>query len=444
MYQHKLRIVTRYSSLKSAKRNSGEREISDAPRVRIRRRPRSVSRARHRHEIVGEHCQCLKKRRQHRVTGDDQTGAENEQRHAFVDENHQRIGQNALECRSTLLDAGDDAAEARFGEHDARGRFGDVRRRRHCDAQLRLPQCRRVIGAVAAHAGGMALLLKSPDQAVLLFRQDSGIDGKIVRTDAVGNVSRRADRPVQSNCMCNRRSRCRSVAADHHRQYAERAQFTQQLRRIRPRRVAKGDKSDQIQRTRGTGGHGQRPVSGVVQRIQIGRRRYADRRERHDHCGRALDDADFMAANDDPCLGHFCCRIERFEARGGKRRASRAFVFDQHPADGGIDRILTIRRARERGKTDHIRRVVACFCRANRAYRQLVQGQRAGLVTAQHIDGGRLVQCRQSREQDAIQRQRPGAQRRSKSECCRQGHRHRRQHRGEDQERDLLNADADK
>ena len=68
----------------------------------------------------------------------------------------QRVGQDALERDPSFLDGGDDAAQARLGQHHAGGGFGDVGGRRDGDADLRLAQRRRVVGAVAAHADGVA------------------------------------------------------------------------------------------------------------------------------------------------------------------------------------------------------------------------------------------------------------------------------------------------
>ena len=52
-----------------------------------------------------------------------------------------------------------------------------------------LAQRRRVVRPVAAHANRVALALKRLDQLKLLFRINSGVYGKIIGTDAVGDLS---------------------------------------------------------------------------------------------------------------------------------------------------------------------------------------------------------------------------------------------------------------
>ena len=131
---------------------------------RIGGRSRPIRGSSHRHEIVGEHRKRLQKRRQDRVPGNDQTGAKHDERDAFIDEDRQRVGQNALERGSPFLDAGHDPAESRLSQHDARRSLCNVGRGRDGDAQLRLTQCWGVVGAVAAHADRMALLLERLDR----------------------------------------------------------------------------------------------------------------------------------------------------------------------------------------------------------------------------------------------------------------------------------------
>ena len=80
-----------------------------------------------------------------------------------------------------------DAGKPGLGQHDAGGRFGDVGGGGNGDADLRLAQRRRIIGAVAAHADGMAGTLKRLDQAEFVFGQDAGENGKIVGPDPIGN-----------------------------------------------------------------------------------------------------------------------------------------------------------------------------------------------------------------------------------------------------------------
>ena len=107
----------------------------------------------------------------------------------FVNDGSQRIGQDALECDSAFPNRRDYPGEPGFGQNDARGRFGDVGGGRHRDADLCLAQRRRVIGAVSAHADRMAGVLKRLDQPKLVFGEHASEDGKIVRSNLIGNLA---------------------------------------------------------------------------------------------------------------------------------------------------------------------------------------------------------------------------------------------------------------
>ena len=123
----------------------------------------------------------ISKRRQDRVPGHDQADRQEQHLHDLLGDGVQRIGQDALERHAAFLDRGDDAGESGLGQHHAGGRFGDVGRGRDRDADLRLAQRRRVVGAVAAHADGVAALLERLDELVLVLRKNAGEDREIAR-----------------------------------------------------------------------------------------------------------------------------------------------------------------------------------------------------------------------------------------------------------------------
>ena len=129
----------------------------------------------------------------------DQTGAEDDQGDAFVDEYAQRVGHYALKDGAPLLDSGEDASKAGVGEYDTGRGFGNVGRGRDGDTHLRLSQRRGVIGAVAAHADCMSLALKCFDEAEFLLREDSRVNSEIVRADALGKLPRRTYRAVHAD-----------------------------------------------------------------------------------------------------------------------------------------------------------------------------------------------------------------------------------------------------
>ena len=91
-------------------------------------------------------------------------------------------------------------------------------------------------------------------------------------------------------------------------------------------------------------------------------------------------------------------------SNGVKRKRSAARPRATCPwrpcADGGIDRVLTFRRAGQCREAQHIGFVIARLDRADRAHHQFIHGQCAGLIGAQHIDHGRLVQRGQPGQQD--------------------------------------------
>ena len=112
-----------------------------------------------------------------------------------------------------------------FGQHHAGGRFGDVGCRRDRDADLRLAQRRRVVGAVAAHADGVAALLERLDELVLVLRQHAGEDRELLGMDAVGDRPGRTDRAVEPHRARHDGGGRRRVARHHHGAHAQAVQF---------------------------------------------------------------------------------------------------------------------------------------------------------------------------------------------------------------------------
>ena len=143
----------------------------------------------------------------------------------FLGDRVQRIAQDALEHDTTFLDGGDDAGEARLGQHHAGRRFGDVGCRRDRNSHLRLAQRRRVVGAVAAHADGMTAVLKCLDELVLVLGQDTGEDRELLGMDSVGDRPGRTDGAIESHRLRHDGRGRRCIARHHHGAHAQSVQF---------------------------------------------------------------------------------------------------------------------------------------------------------------------------------------------------------------------------
>ena len=83
------------------------------------------------------------------------------------------------------------------------------------NADLRLAERRRVIGAIAAHPYCMPALLEGFDKIILAFRQNACEYREIFRLDALGKFSGRANRPGQPNVMSDDCRRGRSIPRHH-------------------------------------------------------------------------------------------------------------------------------------------------------------------------------------------------------------------------------------
>ena len=159
-----------------------------------------------------------------------------------------------------------------LGQHDAGGRFRDVGRGRHRDAHLRLAQGRRVVGAVAAHADGVAVPLERLDEPELVFGKDAGIDGEIVGARRCrGSVpAGRPPPPARSQ-----RATVAAVAAASPviitvRTPSDRSSASS-ARRVGARRIAQRDQPDHAQPVWRPGRDGEGAVAGSGQRLQPGR-----------------------------------------------------------------------------------------------------------------------------------------------------------------------------
>ena len=322
-----------------------------------------------------------------------------------------------------------------FGQHHAGGRFGDIGCRRDRDADLRLAQRRRVVGAVAAHADGVAALLERLDELVLVLRQDAGEDRELLGMDAVGDRSGRTDGAVEPHRARHDGGGRRRVARHHHGAHAQAMQFRDERGRVRARRVAERDESGQLQRRRRSGRdrqHAETLPLELLRRCRRGRRRL---READDRGKGALHDT-LRCPGRISCgrLGHLLRRIERHEfdqlRRIGNRLARRG------GANRAIDRILPAIGTGQRGQRQNMRLVEAGH-RMNGRHRQRVLGQRAGLVGAQDIRRSRFIHRGQAGRKDAQLCQGPRAERRRKGEGGRQRDRYRCQDRGQDEGNDL-------
>ena len=159
------------------------------------------------------------------MAGHEQTDRQKQHLHGFLGDRIQRVAEDALEGNSPFLDRSDDAGEPGLGQHHAGRRFGDVGRGRDRDSHLGLAQCRRIIGAVAAHADGVTALLECFDELVLVLRQDAGEDRELLRVDGVGDRAGRADGAIKSHRLRDDGCRRRRVARHHHGADAQAVQF---------------------------------------------------------------------------------------------------------------------------------------------------------------------------------------------------------------------------
>ena len=329
------------------------------------------------------------------------------------------------------FDRGDNSGQAGFGEHHAGGRFGDLGRGGNGNPDLRLAQRRRIVGAVAAHADGVPAVLIGLDELELVLRQDAGEDGVVFGMDRFGNRPGRTEGAVEADRPRHDGGRRGRIARHHHRAHAQRVQFFDESRRVRARRVAQRDESDQLHRL-GRSGRDRQHAKALP--LELFGYRFRGRRglcERDHHGVGALHHALRRAARIHSAgLGHFRGRVERRES-GQLRRIGGALAQGGRP-DGVIDWVLPAIRAGQRRQRQNMR-FVEIGHRANLRHAQSVLRQGACLVRAQDIHRRRFIHrgepCRQDAELGEIAR----AQRRREGEGRGQRDRYRRQNRRENE-----------
>ena len=238
--------------------------------------------------------------------------------------------------------------------------------------------------------------------------------------------------------MSHDRCRRRGIARHHDGADAQRAQFRNERRRIRSRRIAESDDSRKFQRRRRTHRDGQ---NAEALRLQFVRRRGCIGRwlrEAGDRGKGPLHGAHRGAARiGGRRLRHLRRGIERNEL-DQFRQIGRPLFCGGGP-DGRIHRILPAVRTRQGSQSQDVRFVEAGHG-VDGGYRQFVLRQRAGLIRAQHVDAGRFIHGGEPRWKNAQLCQSPRAERRRKGKGGRQRYRDRRQNRREHQGNDLAAA----
>jgi hypothetical protein len=274
----------------------------------------------------------------------------------LVNDGSQRIGEDALERHPALAHGRNDAAQSWRGQHDAGRRFGNVSCRRYGYSNLRLPQCRSIVGAVAAHANNMAGLLIEFHQPIFVFGQDAGKDRKVPRAGTLGDCARRTDRALQADCTRYDRGCGGRVPSHHHSAHTHLAQRGNQGCGIGTRRIAQRDQSGELHRARRAHRDTENPVALGLEFVRSsgGQRRLS--RQCGNHREGPLGDPDFGAVRlDRGRLRHFRCGIERHER--DKRRQTRIDATPGRGANGRVDRVLTALGARERRQCQDARLV---------------------------------------------------------------------------------------
>ncbi|MPM68194.1 hypothetical protein SDC9_115125 [bioreactor metagenome] len=231
----------------------------------MRRRPHVIGRGGHREHVTQDHHQDHQHGRQNRAARDDEADEQEQHLNHLVNYRPQGECQDALEGGPALFDGGDNASEARFGEHDARRRLRRVCRRGHRNAHLRLPQCGRVVDAVAAHRHDVPRRLQLLDERELVFGQHAGIHASVLDVDARRYRRAGAYRPLDADLVRHRGSRCRCIAGHHHRAHAQLRQLLDQRRRVGPWRIAQADQPGQLQRAFRAKRHSEHPLTVLLE-----------------------------------------------------------------------------------------------------------------------------------------------------------------------------------
>ena len=86
---------------------------------------------------------------------------------------------------------------------------------------MRLPKGGCIIGAIAAHADGMARFLERLNEMVLILRKDSGENREVFRAHTLWNWSGRADSSIESHGSSDDRRSRRRIAGYHDGAHAQ-------------------------------------------------------------------------------------------------------------------------------------------------------------------------------------------------------------------------------
>ncbi|OIQ76994.1 hypothetical protein GALL_413190 [mine drainage metagenome] len=220
------------------------------------------------------------------------------------------------------------------------------------------------------------------------------------------------------------------VAGEHLHRNAEVVERGDELPGVGPRRIVQGHQAEQRRdAVFGAARHCQRPVAlggGVGDaRLQRGYRRSLQSAGLGDRAHGAFHHAQPLPVLVDHGFGPAAFRIE---GREGDRRRRRGAVEDVmrlcRGQEGEVDRILVGFLGGERTGGQHLgfRRLLQ---RDHAGDGELVQGDGAGLVHAEHVHGGGVLGGGEPRHQHAALGQLLRSDRHADGEHHRQGHRHR-------------------
>jgi hypothetical protein len=165
----------------------------------------------------------------------------------FLDEHVEGEGQEPLEGDPPFGDGGQDTRQAGLGQDHARRGLGHVRRRRYRDPDLRLPECGRIVHAVAAHAHDVAMALQHLDQPILLCWQDARKDAELLGPRLLGRPLGRAHAALDADLSGNGRRGGRRIARHHDGADAHTPERRHERRGILARGIAERNQASQAQ-----------------------------------------------------------------------------------------------------------------------------------------------------------------------------------------------------
>ena len=348
--------------------------------------------------------------RRQRIEVEDQDRQRHEEQHADrLGDAVDRVAVHALEDAAALLDGVDDHREPRCQQHDRGSRTRRVRRAGYGDAAIGLLQRRGVIDAVPGHADDVAALLQNVDDVEFVLRKHlresiGMLDGLgklrgllmlgVAKTAGVENIRAQAQFPGGFPGDGQR------IARHHLDGHPHVSSGRDGRLGLLPGRVEQRQDTQKLPWPIGLGAR-------HTQSAKAPRRELVDRlvdrlldlggigRQFQDHLRRPFGDLEFLAVRArDGGFRAFVDGIERLEM--GYLIRLQGMVVLQGAEHGEVDGVLVVRPRRQRRAQNELscRDVV----QAERiAQRQLVLGQRAGLVGAQHVDAGQFLDGRQPR-----------------------------------------------